>query len=108
MGNLISLLLLLLIAASGFLMIYLVIDFFEYLKKYHSMVWEKLCFEQPFGIPQKDFIIYPIKPLKIIPFFLSSDDPPDSDMALYKKRIKHAFIGFVAVFLFNCLIRLFI
>ena len=32
MGNLISFVLLLLIAASGFLTIYLVIDFFEYLK----------------------------------------------------------------------------
>ena len=73
MGNLISFVLLLLMAASGFLLIYLVIDFFEYLKKYHSMVWEKLCFEQPFGIPQKDFIFYPIKPFKIIPFFLSPD-----------------------------------
>jgi hypothetical protein len=108
MGNLISFVSLLLIAASGFLTIYLVVDFFEHLKKYHSVVWEKLCFEKPFGIPQKDFILYPVKPLKIIPFLVSSDDPLDSDIAGYKKRIKNSLVGFVAVFLLNCIIRVFI
>ena len=108
MGNLISFVSLLLIAASGFLMIYLVIDFFEYLKKYHSFVWEKLCFEQPFGIPQKDFFFYPIKPLKFIPFLLSADDPQESHMAGYKKRIKLSFIGLIAALFLNFLIRIFI
>lgn len=108
MGNLISFVSLLLIAASGFLMIYLVIDFFEYLKKYHAFVWEKLCFEQPFGIPQKDFFFYPIKPLKFIPFLLSEDDPQESHMAGYKKRIKFSFIGLIAALFLNFLIRIFI
>lgn len=108
MEHFISFVLLLLIGASGILTIYLVIDFFEYLKKYHSFVWEELCFERPFGIPQKDFFFYPIKPLKFIPFLLSTDDPQDSIMGGYKKRIKFAFIGLVAVVLFNFLIRCFV
>ena len=101
MGNLISLLSLLLIAASGFLTIYLVIDFFEYLKKYHKFVWQDLCFERPFGIPQEDFFFYPIKPNKFIPFLLSGDDSAESAMSGYKKRIKFSFIGLVAVILIN-------
>ena len=108
MTNFISFILLLLIGASGFLTIYLVIDFFEYLKKYHIFEWEALCFERPFGIPQKDFFFYPIKPFKFIPFLLSVDDPEESDMAGYKKRIKYSFIGLIAVILFNLLVRIFI
>jgi len=107
MEHFISFVLLLLIGASGFLTIYLVIDFFEYLKKYHSFVWAELCFERPFGIPQKDFFFYPIKPLKLIPFILSADDQQDSSMTSYKKRIKYSFIGLISVILFNFLIRSF-
>jgi hypothetical protein len=105
MSHFISFILLLLIAAGGFLMIYLVIDFFEYLKKYHTGVWEELCFEQPFGIPQKDFFFYPIKPLKFISFLLSTDDPQDSPIFAHKKRITFSFIAFVAVIIVNYIIR---
>jgi hypothetical protein len=105
MSHFISFILLLLIAAGGFLMIYLVIDFFEYLKKYHTGVWEELCFEQPFGIPQKDFFFYPIKPLKFISFLLSTDDPQDSSVFAHKKRITSSFIAFVAVIIVNYIIR---
>lgn len=108
MEHFISFVLLLLIGASGFLTIYLVIDFCAYLKEYHSTVWEELCFERPFGIPQKDFLFYPIKPLKFIPFLLSIDDAQDSSMGGYKKRIKHAFIGLAAVVLFNFIVRCFV
>ena len=108
MGHFISFILLLLIGASGFLTIYLIIDFFEYLKKYHAFVWEKLCFERPFGILQKDFFFYPIKPQKFIPFLLSVDDPPESDLAGYKKRIKCSLIGLIGIIFFNILIGIFI
>ena len=106
MGNLISFLSLLLIAGSGFLTIYLVIDFFEYLKKYHRFVWQDLCFERPFGIPQEDFFFYPVKPNKFIPFLLSAEDSDESPMGEYKKRIKFSFIGLVAVILINIFIYL--
>ena len=108
MEHFISFIFLLLIGASGILTIYLVIDFFEYLKKYHTFEWEALCFERPFGIPQKDFFFYPVKPLKFIPFLLSTDDLGDGNMAGYKQRIKYSFIGLVAVILFDFLIRSFI
>ena len=108
MGHFISFVLLLMIGASGFLTIYLVIDFFEYLKKYNPLVWEKLCFERPFGIPQKDFFFYPIKPLKFIPFLLDDDDSQDINLADYKKRIKYSFIGLSAVIVFNSFVRIFI
>ena len=104
MGNLISLLSLLLIAASGFLTICLVIDFFEYLKKYHKFLWQDLCFERPFGIPQEDFFFYPIKPNKFIPFLLSEEDSDENSMSGYKKRIKFSFIGLIAVVLINVFI----
>jgi len=108
MGNFISLVSLLLIVGSGFFTIYLVIDFFEYLKKYHTFVWQDLCFERLFGISYEDFFFYPIKPLKFIPFLLSADDPEESPMAGYKKRIKFSFIGLIGVIFLNFLIRIFV
>jgi hypothetical protein len=108
MGHLISLLSVLLLGASGILTIYLVIDFFEYLKKYHALLWQKLCFERPFGIQQKDFFFYPVKPLKFIPFLLSSDDAQNSGLATYKTRIKYAFIGLIAAVVLNFIISIFV
>jgi len=108
MGNLISFVSLLLIAAAGFLTIYLVIDFFEYLKKYHTFVWQDLCFDRLFGISHEDLFFYPIKPLKFIPFLLAEDDSQESPLADYKKRIKLAFIGLAAALLLNFIIRIFI
>ena len=105
MSHFISFVLLLLIAAGGFIIIYLVIDFFEYLKRFHTGVWEELCFAQPFGIPQKDFFFYPVKPLKFISFLLSTDDPQNSGMLSYKKRITSSFIGLVVVILVNYIFR---
>ena len=105
MSHFISFVLLLLIGAGGFLIIYLAIDFFEYLKKYQSGVWEELCFEQPFGIPREDFFFYPIKPLKFLSFLLSTDDSKDSDIFVYKKRITSSFIGLIAVILCNFIFR---
>jgi len=108
MGHFISFILLLMIFASGFLTIYLVIDFFEYLKKYDPLVWQELCFERPFGIPHEDFFFYPVKPLKFIPFLLDNDDSQDSNIAEYKKRVKYSFIGLGAVIVFNSFVRIFI
>ena len=68
MANFISFLLILLLFAAGFLSIYLVIDFFEYLKRFQASVWKDLCFERPFGIPRDDFFFYPVRPLKFMGF----------------------------------------
>jgi hypothetical protein len=74
------------------------------MKKYHTDAWETLCFERPFGIPQKDFFFYPVKPLKIIPFLYSNEDLQDSNLESYKKRIKISSIGLVGVILFNLIV----
>jgi hypothetical protein len=108
MANFISFISLLLIAAGGFLTIYLVIDFCEYLKKYQNFIWQDLCFERLFGISHEDLFFYPIKPLKFIPFLLSQDDPEESPMAEYKKRIKFSFLGMIAALFLNFIVRLFI
>jgi len=92
LGNLLSLFILLVLAGSGLLTIYLLIDFFEYLKKYHVFVWRELCFERPFGRSQEDFFFYPVKPSKFFLFLKSTEDPPDSDIGGYKKISRSLFL----------------
>ena len=94
----------LLLFAMGGLSIYLVIDFIEYLKKYHSERWAKLSFERLFGISQKDFFFYQIQPLKFIPYLFNKEDSDDSNVALYKKRILLSFSGVLALFVIHFLI----
>ena len=106
MENFISFILLLLLFAAGALAIYLVIDFFEYLKRFHTIVWEELCFERPFGIPRKDFFFYPVRPLKFIPFLFAGNDALDSHLIEYKKRIKYSLEGIAAVMAINFLFRI--
>jgi hypothetical protein len=103
MGNFFSFILMLLLFAAGFLTIYLLIDFFEYLKKYNRGVWEELCFERPFGIPRQDFFFYPVRPLKLIPFIFAEDDAGDNHLGEYKKRIKVSLAGLAAVVAINFL-----
>jgi len=67
MEALFSLLGLLVFFAIGAFSIYLLIDFIEYLKKYHSERWKQLSFERLFGISQQDFFFYQFHPLKFIP-----------------------------------------
>jgi hypothetical protein len=106
MENFLSFILLLMLFAAGFLAIYLIIDFFEYLKKFHAVVWEELCFERPFGIPREDFFFYPVRPLKFIPFLFAGHDSLESDLAEYKKRIKYALAGMAAVMAINFFFRI--
>ena len=63
MEALLSLVGLLVFFAIGAFSMYLVIDFIEYLKKYHSERWSELSFANLFGISQKDL------------FFLSNSSP---------------------------------
>lgn len=107
MGNFISFILMLLLFAAGFLAIYLIIDFFEYLKRFHSVVWKELCFERPFGIPRQDFFFYPVRPLKLIPFIFAGHDMHDNGLVEHKKRIKYSLAGFIAVCLINFLFNIF-
>ena len=98
MEALFSLVGLLVFFVIGAFSIYLVIDFIEYLKKYHSERWATLSFERIFGISQEDFFFYQIHPLKFIPYLFNKDDFDDSNVAVYKKRIQLSLIGVSAMF----------
>ena len=108
MGHFFSFILVMLIGAAGILTIYLVIDFFEYLKKYQIYIWEDICFEKPFGIDRDNFFFYPVKPSKFIPFLFDNEDHEGGAVAEYKKRIKYAGLGLIGLILFNFIARIFI
>lgn len=74
--------------ALSFVSIYTLIDFFEYLKKFHVLKWKELSFEGPFGISQENFYFYPIRPLKFIPFMFTSNDLDDTKVTVYKTLLK--------------------
>ena len=58
-----SLMGLLLFFAIGVISIYFLIDFIEYLKKYHSARWEQLSFARLFGLSQERMFSF----IKFIP-----------------------------------------
>jgi hypothetical protein len=99
MVALITLVGILLFFAMGVVTIYLVIDFIEYLKKYHTDRWEQLSFERLFGISQQDFFFYQFHPLKFIPYLFNKDDSDKSNVMVYKKRIQLSFCGILALLL---------
>ena len=82
----------------GAFSIYLLIDFIEYLKKYHSERWAQLSFETLFGISQKDLFFYQLHPLKFIPYLFNKVDADDSHVAVYKKRILLSLLGVMTMF----------
>ena len=104
MQALITLVGILLFFAMGAFSIYLVIDFIEYLKKYHSQRWAALSFERLFGISQKDFFFYQFHPLKFIPYLFNKKDAADSNVMVYKKRIQLSLCGVSALFAVHFLI----
>ena len=106
MENFISFILMLLLFAAGFFTIYLLVDFFEYLKKFNRAVWNELCFERPFGIPRQDFFFYPVRPLKLFPFIFAEDDSGDDSVEGYKKKIKLSLAGLGGIFALNFLFNI--
>ena len=104
MQALITLVGILLFFAVGAFSIYLIIDFIEYLKKYHSEKWAALSFERLFGISQQDFFFYQFHPLKFIPYLFNKEDFGDSNVMAYKKRIQLSLGGVSALFVLHFLI----
>ena len=88
----------LLFFAVGAFSIYLIIDFIEYLKKYHSERWAAVSFARLFGISQQDFFFYQFHPLKFIPYLFNKEDSSDSNIMVYKKRIQLSLGGVSALF----------
>jgi hypothetical protein len=83
-----------------FLSVYVLVDFLKYLKRYHALKWKELSFERPFGILQDDFIIYPIRPFKFIPFLFSKDHLDDKRITAYRYVLM---VSFLLVFI-TCLV----
>jgi hypothetical protein len=84
--------------AIGILGIYLSIDFFEYLKKNHALKYRQLSFESVFGVSAENFPFHLVKPLDFIRFLFSPDNLQDSNVMLYKKKIKLFLLGLVGFF----------
>ena len=87
----------------GFLSAYMLIEFFEYLKKFHSLKWKELSFERPFGISQEDFYFHPVRPLRFLPFLFSRNDINDRKITIYKTMLKLSLLQLHFCFLFTCL-----
>lgn len=87
--------------ATGLFCVYVLIQFFEYLKKFHALKWRELSFERPFGISQEDFYFYPIRPLKFIPFIFSKNDINDTTVTVYKTVLKFSLLALAVMFLIS-------
>jgi hypothetical protein len=93
--------LLFVLLAIGFFIIYTLIEFFEYLKKFHGIKWKELSFERPFGFSQEDLFFYPIRPLKFIPFIFAKNDINDKKVIAYKNILKLSLLA-IALFVLIC------
>jgi hypothetical protein len=85
--------------AIGAFSVYMLIEFFEYLKKFHAVKWKELSFERPFGIAQEDFYFYPIRPLKFIPFLFSKNDINDTKVSTYKTVLQLSLLAITFTFI---------
>jgi len=107
MVALLSMMGLLLFFAVGAFGIYLLIDFIEYLRKYHSKRWAQLSFARLFGLSQQDVFFYQIHPLKFLPYLFNKEDFEDDNVAEYKKRIQLAVYAFSAMIVISFITSLF-
>ena len=94
----------LLFSALSVIVIYMTVDFFEYLKKFHSAKWKEISFERPFGISQDELYFYPIRPIKFIPFLLSKNDINDTNVIIYKAVIKLLLLAIIFLIIFSLFI----
>jgi len=84
--------------AIGILTIYLSIDFFEYLKKYHPPEYKQMSFASLFGISNESFIFHLIKPQEFFRFLLSPADLQDNNVKVYKTRIRFSLLALMGLF----------
>jgi len=99
MGSLFSLIFFMLLPlAIGILTIYLSIDFFEYLKKYHPPEYKQMSFASLFGISNESFIFHLIKPQEFFRFLLSPADLQDNNVKVYKTRIRFSLLALMGLF----------
>ena len=83
--------------AIGIAAIYLSIDLFEYLKKYHPPKYKQMSFTNLFGISSESFIFHLIKPQEFFRFLLSSADLQDNNVKIYKTRIRLSLVALIGL-----------
>jgi hypothetical protein len=83
--------------ALGILAIYLSIDFFEYLKKYHPPEYKQMSFASLFGISNESSIFHLIKPQEFFRFLISPADLKDNNVKVYKSRIRLSLLALAGV-----------
>ena len=84
--------------AIGLLAIYLSIDFFEYLKKYHPPKYKQMSFASIFGISNDEFFFHLIKPHEFLRFLLSPADLQDNNVKTYKNKIRLSLFALLGLF----------
>ena len=84
--------------AAGIATIYLSIDLFEYLKKYHPPKYKQMSFDSLFGISNESFIFHLIKPQEFFRFLLSPSDLQDNNIKIYKSRIRMSLLALSGLF----------
>lgn len=82
----------------GILTIYLSIDLFEYLKKYHPPKYRQMSFDNLFGISNESFIFHLIKPQEFFRFLFSPSDLKDNTIRVYKSRIRMSLLALAGLF----------
>lgn len=93
--------------AIGILTIYLSIDFFEYLKKYHPTTYKQMSFESLFGMSGENALFHLIKPQEFFRFLLAPVDLQDNTVKMYKQRIKislFALMGLIVILIVRTLL----
>lgn len=84
--------------AIGILAIYLSIDFFEYLKKYHPSEYRQMSFASLLGISNESFVFHLIKPQEFFRFLISPADLQDNTVKVYKTRIRLSLMALMGLF----------
>jgi hypothetical protein len=84
--------------AIGILTIYLSIDLFEYLKKYHAPKYRQMSFASLFGISNENFVFHLIKPQEFFRFLVSNADLQDANIKIYKTRIRFSLMALMGLF----------
>ena len=82
----------------GILAIYLSIDLFEHLKKYHPPIYRQMSFASLFGISNDSFVFHLIKPQEFFRFLLSPADLQDNTVKVYKTRIRLSLMALAGLF----------
>ena len=82
----------------GILAIYLSIDLFEYLKKYHPPIYRQMSFASLFGISNESAVFHLIKPQEFFRFIFSPIDLQDNTVKVYKTRIRLSLMALMGLF----------